>query len=212
MGGVSDLDTMILNPEDSQHVKATYIHIWNTTDFLTPTPRLCWCSAAPFLLSILLDLPLYWKVYLCSMENVPMAQIFIGELAAQLALNPRTLRYYEHLGLLPAAERTLSGYRVYTEETAQRLTFITKAKSLGLTLKEIRHVLALHESGKLPCRSVQRMLQEHVERIDHQIAQLHALKADLTALLKGWRPAPGHNGKVRASAVCPRIEASGKPH
>lgn len=64
-----------------------------------------------------------------------MAKIFIGELAAQLGLNPRTLRYYENLDLLPAPSRTMRGYRVYGEETAQRLTFITKAKSLGLALR-----------------------------------------------------------------------------
>ena len=141
-----------------------------------------------------------------------MAQLFIGQLAAQHGLNPRTLRYYERLGLLPRAERTASGYRVYGEQTAPRLAFITKAKSLGLTLKEIRRILAVRASGKLPCRSVQRLLYEHVERIDEQIAHLHALKAELTALLDGWRPAPERNGKVRVSAVCPRIEARGLPH
>lgn len=92
-----------------------------------------------------------------------MAAKFIGALAAEQGLNPRTLRYYEARGVLPLAARTMSGYRVYDEETGQRLTFITKAKSLGLTLKEIGQILALRDSGKLPCSSVQQMLQEHVE-------------------------------------------------
>jgi DNA-binding transcriptional MerR regulator len=138
-----------------------------------------------------------------------MAEMFIGELAAQLGLNPRTLRYYENLDLLPAPSRTVHGYRVYGEETTQRLAFITKAKSLGLTLKEIGQILALRESGQLPCSTVRHMLQEHVARIDRQIAQLQALKADLTALLTGWRPAPERNGKASSSSVCPRIETSG---
>jgi DNA-binding transcriptional MerR regulator len=138
-----------------------------------------------------------------------MAAMFIGELAAQLGLNPRTLRYYEDLGLLPAPTRIMNGYRVYGEETAQRLSFITKAKSLGLTLREIGRILALYDRGESPCPSVQQILQEHVERIDRQIAQLQALQADLTALLHGWRPAPEHNGKAASSSLCPRIEASG---
>jgi len=138
-----------------------------------------------------------------------MAEMFIGELAAELELNPRTLRYYEALGLLPAPARTMNGYRVYGEDAVQRLAFITKAKSLGLTLKEIGQILALRESGQLPCSSVQHMLQEHVERIDRQIAQLRALKADLTALLNGWHRAPKHNGN--AGHICPRIEAYGTP-
>ena len=140
-----------------------------------------------------------------------MAAKLIGQLAAELRLNPRTLRYYEDLGLLPDPARTMSGYRMYGEESVQRLAFITKAKSLGLTLREIGQILALRDSGKLPCASVQQTLQEHVERIDRQIAQLRALKADLTALLNGWCPTPGRNGKVMHGAICPRIEAYGTP-
>jgi DNA-binding transcriptional MerR regulator len=37
----------------------------------------------------------------------------IGELAKKVALNPRTIRYYEVIGLLPAAPRTAAGYRRY---------------------------------------------------------------------------------------------------
>jgi len=141
-----------------------------------------------------------------------MAEMFIGKLAAQLGLNPRTLRYYENLGLLPAPSRTMNGYRVYNEETAQRLTFITKAKSLGLTLKEISQILAIRDGGKLPCHSVQCILQEHIERIDHQIAQLYALKTDLTVLLDGWHPEHRRNGKATSGSICPHIETHGTPH
>jgi DNA-binding transcriptional MerR regulator len=138
-----------------------------------------------------------------------MANLRIGELAAQAGINPRTLRYYETLGLLPVPARTVSGYRLYSEEAAQRLVFITKAKSLGLTLKEIHQILAIRDNGKLPCHSVQRILQEHVGRIDHQISQLHGLKAELAALLDGWQPRRERNGKIGPSTVCPRIEVSG---
>lgn len=138
-----------------------------------------------------------------------MAGMFIGELAAQLGLNPRTLRYYENLGLLPAPGRTMTGYRVYSRETAQRLAFITKAKSLGLTLKEIGRILAVRDRGQLPCSSVRQMLQQHVERVDRHIAQLQALGAELSELLNDWRPERGRNGKALHGSVCPRIEASG---
>ncbi|MBI3302569.1 MAG: heavy metal-responsive transcriptional regulator [Deltaproteobacteria bacterium] len=140
-----------------------------------------------------------------------MATKFIGELAAELGLNPRTLRYYEARGVLPPAARTLSGYRVYGEETAQRLSFVSKVKSLGLTLKEIEQILALRDSGEPPCPSVQQMLQEHIERTDRQIAQLRALKADLRTLLNGWLPVSQRNGKATPGAICPRIEAYSTP-
>ena len=48
------------------------------------------------------------------------------------------------------------------------------------------------------------MPEVHAERIDRHIAQLRALKADLTALLNRWHRAPKQNGKV--GHICPRIE------
>ena len=140
-----------------------------------------------------------------------MATKLIGELAAKLGLKPRTLRYYEARGVLPPAARTLSGYRVYGEDTVQRLAFVTKAKSLGLTLREIEQILATRDNGEPPCAAVQQLLREHVERIDRQIAQLRALKADLTALLDGWRPVPQRDIKATPGVICPRIEAYSTP-
>ena len=60
----------------------------------------------------------------------------IGELAKRFGVNVRTLRYYEEIGLLPAA-RLESGYRTYSEADAQRLRFVLKAKRAGFSLEEI---------------------------------------------------------------------------
>ena len=51
----------------------------------------------------------------------------IGELAKQANVNPRTLRYYERIGLLVPSARTDAGYRLYTERDAARLAFIQRA-------------------------------------------------------------------------------------
>ena len=58
-----------------------------------------------------------------------MKRFFIGELGKRFGLNPRTIRYYERIGILPKAGRTESGYRIYSDETIKRLEFILKAKS-----------------------------------------------------------------------------------
>lgn len=72
----------------------------------------------------------------------------IGELAVHFSLNPKTIRYYQEIGLLPRAHRSESGYRLYDELDAERLNFIRRAKTLGLSLDEIRDILSVEGRGR----------------------------------------------------------------
>lgn len=73
------------------------------------------------------------------MRNLPSETTFqIGTLATRSGMTPDALRYYERLGLLPRAHRTSGGFRVYTDQALDRLRFIKRARTLGLTLQEIR--------------------------------------------------------------------------
>jgi len=58
----------------------------------------------------------------------------IGELAGELQLNPKTIRYYEEVGLLPKPRRSESGYRLYSRYEIERLRLVKRAKLLGLSL------------------------------------------------------------------------------
>jgi len=78
----------------------------------------------------------------------------IGELARRLNLNPKTVRYYESIGVLPAPERTSSGYRDYDGSYVDRLTFIRTAQRLGITLDEVKEILRFQERGEAPCSYV----------------------------------------------------------
>lgn len=106
----------------------------------------------------------------------------IGELAAQLGINPRTIRYYEGIGLLPAADRTGANYRRYQAGDADRLTFIKTAQRLGLSLDEIREILALRDRGEAPCGYVRRVLARELDAIDDRIAELRTLRGELVKL------------------------------
>jgi DNA-binding transcriptional MerR regulator len=106
----------------------------------------------------------------------------IGELAGELGLNPKTIRYYESAGLLPEPERTSGNYRSYGAEDVKRLRFIKAAQRLGLTLDEIREVLAFAERGEPPCGFVRDRLHAEVTAIDQRIRELQALRAELTSL------------------------------
>lgn len=106
----------------------------------------------------------------------------IGELAGRLAINPKTIRYYEGIGLLPDPERTPSGYRLYDEDDVERLTFIKTAQRLGITLDEIREILTFRERGDRPCDYVRAVLRREVAEIDQRLAELGALRDELVAL------------------------------
>ena len=69
----------------------------------------------------------------------------IGQLAARTAIPVRTIRFYEHAGLLPAPHRTPGGYRAYDEDAVTRLRFVRSAQALGLSLAEIADVLRVRD-------------------------------------------------------------------
>lgn len=98
----------------------------------------------------------------------------IGELAAEAGVNPKTIRYYEDVGLLPPPERSESGYRLYTRHDHERLGFIRRAKQIGFSLEEIRAILHVSESGVAPCEHVLTLLDR---KIGTTAEQMHALAA-----------------------------------
>ncbi|WP_084037664.1 heavy metal-responsive transcriptional regulator [Haloechinothrix halophila] len=106
----------------------------------------------------------------------------IGELAGQTGASPKTIRYYESIGLLPEPARTHAGYRAYTEHDTDRLVFIKTAQRLGLRLDEIREILALRDQGERPCDYVRQTLRRQVNEINQHIADLRRLRDELTAL------------------------------
>ena len=111
-----------------------------------------------------------------------MAELRISELAARTGFSPPTLRYYERIGLLPEPRRTAGGYRVYEDRTVERLRFVARAKSLGLTLDETRELAELWARDE--CRPVQARLTEllhaKLDAAHDQISELRAFRAQLT--------------------------------
>ncbi len=108
----------------------------------------------------------------------------IGELTERAEVTPRTVRYYESIGLLPPGEREGNGQHYYTEETVFRLRKIDQLKQLGLSLDEIRDVIDLYftdPSGVQPKQQVLAILRRHLAETDHKIGALEQFRADLQA-------------------------------
>ena len=110
--------------------------------------------------------------------------MLIGELARRSGIPAKTLRYYEDIGLLDPPERTASGYRRYNPDVVDRLTFITSSQALGLTLGEIRSIIALRDDGQPPCGHVLDLLVHRSNEIDQKIRELRALKIDLANIVE----------------------------
>jgi DNA-binding transcriptional MerR regulator len=106
----------------------------------------------------------------------------IGELASDLGLNPKTIRFYEAIGLLPTPQRTPAGYRLYGDADRERLRFIAQAKTIGLTLQEISEILALRDAGEEPCMRVREMIDGKLAALDERIRHLTDLRRDLQVL------------------------------
>ncbi len=90
----------------------------------------------------------------------------IGRLAAECGHNPKTIRYYEAIGLLPAAQRSGSGYRLRNDTYHDLLRFIAKAKAVGLMPEDIREVLLLKDGVQQPCEHVLSLLDRKLATVD----------------------------------------------
>src|SRR5216684_2401483 len=99
----------------------------------------------------------------------------VGKAAQAAGLSPKAVRLYEAKGLLPAAGRTGAGYRTYTDHDIATLRFIRQAKTLGLSLAEIRDILDIRRGGTAPCRHVLGLLDQRIREVDRVITELRQL-------------------------------------
>ena len=106
----------------------------------------------------------------------------IGQLANLVAVSPRTIRYYEEIGLLNSTRRLEGGKRVYTDQDYQRLKFIKRLKHLGLTLAEMHEledIFQIHRTNKKVLPRLLELLESHVEKIEERILNLEKLKSEI---------------------------------
>ena len=110
-------------------------------------------------------------------QNRPALRV--GELAHEVGVAPDTIRYYERVGLLPPPRRTSSGYRAYGAEAIDRMRFIQGAQRLGLTLSDVRDLLAVRDTGTCPCEPAEHLLRRRLDELDAELARLTVLRADM---------------------------------
>ena len=110
----------------------------------------------------------------------------ISALAKRTRVSSKTLRYWESLGLLPKAARSHTGYRLFPPEAATSVLFIRKAKSVGLSLREISKAMHLARNGGNPCPEVARWAGQKAAMVEQQIQALSALRSRLRHFSRVW--------------------------
>jgi MerR family copper efflux transcriptional regulator len=106
----------------------------------------------------------------------------IGQAAAASGVTAKMIRYYESIGLVPAARRTDSGYRVYGEREVHTLRFIRRARKLGFSLDQIRHLLSLWQDGGRASADVKRIALDHVAELEERIRELTEMRDTIATL------------------------------
>lgn len=110
----------------------------------------------------------------------------IGELGKMLDMSPRTIRYYEEIGLLNTVKRMEGGRRIYTDNDLRRLRFIKKLKLLGLSLNdmaELERIYSIHRSNKKVLPRVVELLRHHSTEIDNRLMELSKLKNEIESYI-----------------------------
>ena len=106
----------------------------------------------------------------------------IKDVAEASGLPPKTIRYYEEIGLIRPS-RGDNGYRRFAEAEVHKLAFLARARSLGFSIDECRTLMSLYEDRDRASADVKALAEDHLGRIDRKIAELQGLRATLGHLV-----------------------------
>jgi DNA-binding transcriptional MerR regulator len=109
----------------------------------------------------------------------------IGELSKATGVKVVTIRYYEHVELMPAPPRTQGNYRIYRLEHLRRLQFVRRCRDLGFTLDQLRDLLRLSVQSRRRCSGIDRITESHLKEIEAKIADLRRLAVQLRRIKNG---------------------------
>ena len=127
-----------------------------------------------------------------AVESSDDTRMQIGDVAERTGLSLRTIRHYEEVGLLPAASRSTGGFRLYTDETVERLLLIKQMKPLDFSLEQMRELLEIRDRLGNPRLSARtrsglrsrqeqyvRLVEQKVTELRDQVARAEAFAMEL---------------------------------
>ena len=108
----------------------------------------------------------------------------IGQVARDAGVTVDTVRFYERRGVIPPPQREPSGYRRYTDDTAERIRLTKSLQALGFTLDEVVDALRSFDAGEATCETERWRFERVLERIDAKLAELHRVRQDVVDALE----------------------------
>lgn len=106
----------------------------------------------------------------------------IGDVSKHAGLPPKTIRYYEDIGLVTPL-RDANGYRNFRTSDMHKLAFLSRARALGFTIEDCRNLLALWNDQARASSDVRAIARQHLAQIEGKIADLQAIRDSLTHLV-----------------------------
>lgn len=135
-------------------------------------------------------------------------ELSIGALSKLASCSVSTIRYYEQTGLIPEAERSLSGHRYYQERDVQRLAFVRRCRELDFPIEQIRLLMPLLDNRERQCGELRDLAHEQLMRVRSKLDELTKLENTLTDFVKSCdTDCPGGVAKD-----CTIIENLSKPN
>jgi Cu(I)-responsive transcriptional regulator len=106
----------------------------------------------------------------------------ISDAGARSGLPPKTIRFYEEIGLIAPA-RLPNGYRDFSDEDLHKLAFLRRARALGFSVEECRQLLGLYTDQSRASADVKALASAQLERIDQQLEELREMRRTLAQLI-----------------------------
>jgi Cu(I)-responsive transcriptional regulator len=127
----------------------------------------------------------------------------IGRASERSGVSAKMIRYYESIGLLPAAARRANGYRDYGDQDIAILQFVRHTRDLGFPLEEVAALLALWGDKKRPSREVKRLAEAHIANLEQRMR-------DMRTVIRTLRDLAGRcHGDDRSE--CPILDDFARP-
>src|ERR1041384_1718171 len=125
----------------------------------------------------------------------------IKQLAVRANVSPKTIRYYESIGVLPEPQRSTNGYRDYQETDLERLKLVLGARRLEFSLDDVTEIIAMRDRREAPCRVVLDKLTQKADEVAQRIIELQQLEQELRHLYELGKTFPTDDVEGKA-CVC----------